>query len=192
MRKATTGKPNPRRAWIWGLALAGALVLAGGLWWFSVRQSASQNAPIEGAETLTVPARGHQEGSLRYDGDPPVGGVHNPVWINCGIYDTQLPLEKAVHSLEHGAVWITYRPDLGASEVERLRRLVRGRGYVLLSPYQYVPLPAPVMAVAWGVRLGVEQADDPRLARFLSRYANGPQTPEPGAACSGGEGRPIE
>ena len=33
--------------------------------------------------------------------------------------------------------------------------------------------------------------NDSRLAEFARRYANGPQSPEPGALCSGGVGSPI-
>ena len=42
------------------------------------------------------------------------------------------------------------------------------------------------MASAWGAQLRLEGADDPNLERFISSYRKGPQTPEPGATCSGG------
>lgn len=136
-------------------------------------------------QTFNAAQRGRQEGAIAYDQDPPSGGVHNPTWINCGAYESQVQLEKAVHSLEHGAVWITYVPDLPVEQVEELRALVEGRSYVLLSPYMYVPLAKPIIAVAWGVRLEVDDANDPRLAQFIQKCADGPQTPESGAPCSG-------
>ncbi len=174
------------RNWLWFIPV---LLVAGGLtYWFLGRSPTVSE--IEGVETLTV-EQGHQDGAIDYTDHPPAGGIHNPVWINCGVYDSQVQLEKAVHSLEHGAVWITYTPDLAASEVEMLRTLVGERPYVLLSPYMYVPLPKPIVAVAWGIRLAVDNASDPRLAQFLQKYVNGPQTPEPGAACTNGEGNPL-
>ncbi|NJK46019.1 MAG: DUF3105 domain-containing protein [Pleurocapsa sp. SU_196_0] len=69
------------------------------------------NRPDEGItdlETFTV-VRDHKEGRLTYDTNPPTGGIHNAAWQNCGIYDQQIALENAVHSLEHGAVWLTYQ-----------------------------------------------------------------------------------
>ncbi|MCP5096317.1 MAG: DUF3105 domain-containing protein, partial [Chloroflexi bacterium] len=42
---------------------------------------------------------------------------------------------NAVHSMEHGAVWITYQPDLPADEIIELQDLVRGQPFLLLSPY---------------------------------------------------------
>jgi hypothetical protein len=89
-----------------------------------------------------------------------------------------------VHSLEHGAVWITYRPDLPAADVQRLQALAAD-DYMLLSPYP--GLPAPVVATAWNHQLPLTGADDPRLPQFIRRFKNNPTTtPEFGATCSGG------
>jgi hypothetical protein len=171
------------------LAIVPGVLVAVGLIYFLTNRAGATN--IEGVVTQNFPAGQHQDGTIDYDQDPPMGGIHHPSWQNCGIYDSQIEVEKAVHSLEHGAVWITYQPDLATDQVEALRTLVKGRRYTLLSPYMYVPLNAPIIAVAWGARLEVQDASDPRLAQFLQKYVNGPQTPEPGAACSGGVGRPV-
>jgi hypothetical protein len=56
-------------------------------------------------------------GQVTYSVTPPVGGTHNATWMNCGIYDKPVANERAVHNLEHGAVWITYQPSLPPSEV---------------------------------------------------------------------------
>ena len=61
------------------------------------------------------------------------------MWQNCGVYDQPVEDSQAVHSMEHGAVWITYQPDLPAEQVDQLRDLVGGSGYVLLSPYVDLP-----------------------------------------------------
>ena len=135
-------------------------------------------------------ANQHTTAPVSYDQTPPVGGPHNPGWQNCGIYDQPVQNELGVHSMEHGAVWITYQPELDEAGVEQLRSLVRGRTYTLLSPYP--ELPSPVVASAWGVQVQVDSPDDPRLADFVRKYRNGQQTPEPGALCSSGVGTPIE
>ena len=151
----------------------------------------NRDESIKDLETFTV-VREHKEGRLTYDTNPPTGGVHNPAWQNCGIYDKQVALENAVHSMEHGAVWLTYQPNLDAAQVEKLRSLARGRGYMLVSPYIYGALQKPIYAVAWGLRVGVDSADDPRLPKFIAQYMNGKQTPELGAPCTGAIGSPTE
>jgi hypothetical protein len=90
--------------------------------------------------------------------------------------------------MEHGAVWITYQPDLSSDQVEALRNLAHDNTYVLVSPYP--DLPAPVVASAWGKQLQLDSANDPRLEQFVSAFREGPQTPEPGAPCIGGTGNP--
>ncbi|THF88952.1 DUF3105 domain-containing protein [Deinococcus sp. KSM4-11] len=139
---------------------------------------------IEGVQTYTYPAGDHRSGSLVYSETPPAGGAHNPIWQNCGVYSQPLYNEYAVHSLEHGAVWITYQPTLDAAQVDTLKKLVDGRPYTLLSPYD--GLPSPVVISAWGAQLKVDKADDSRLKAFLDKYEQGPTAPERGAACSGG------
>jgi hypothetical protein len=122
-----------------------------------------------------------------YPQSPPVGGPHNPIWQNCGFYSKPVRNEHAVHSMEHGAVWITYSPDLPEDQVEEIKSLTL-KNYVLVSPYP--GLPAPVVASAWGKQLRLDSANDPRLGQFVTTYRLGPQNPEPGAPCSGGVGSP--
>ena len=127
--------------------------------------------------------RDHTTQPVTYEQTPPVGGDHNPTWLNCGVYTAPVPNELAVHALEHGAVWVTYRSDLPAGEVERLVDVVPDT-YMVVSPFE--DLPAPVVASAWGAQLQLTGVDDPRLEEFITKYRQGAQTPEPGASCTGG------
>ena len=133
-------------------------------------------------------ARDHVTGAVTYQQTPPAGGPHASVWQNCGIYTSPVPNENAVHSLEHGAIWITYRPDLPANQLSDLRADVAGQPYGLLSPYP--GLPAPVVATVWGVQLKLQNAADPDLKAFIAKYADGSKAPEPGGECTGGIGTP--
>src|SRR4051794_4886664 len=63
-------------------------------------------------QTYTGLSRDHVQGTVNSPQVPPVGGAHAAVWLNCGIYDQPVPNENAVHSMEHGAAWFTYQPDL--------------------------------------------------------------------------------
>lgn len=125
----------------------------------------------------------HVQTPVKYAQSPPAGGKHNPIWLNCATYPTPVPNENAVHSMEHGAVWVTYRPGLPAAQVAALKRSIPST-YAVLSPFP--GLKAPVVASAWGKQLFLDGADDPRLAAFIRKYRQGSQAPEGGAACTGG------
>jgi len=158
----------------------------------SASSGSSRLAPadvgIKGVEHAKITDQTHTEDNVNYPENPPIGGPHNPVWQNCGFYSQPVQDENAVHSLEHGAVWITYSPDLPNDQVQTLRSLTASGKYLLVTPRE--DLPSPVVASAWGYQLKLDNANDPRLAQFLSKFIQGPQTLEPGAPCTGGTGDP--
>lgn len=131
-------------------------------------------SPIAGVQAFSVVAA-HSDAPQTYPQTPPVGGTHNPVWVPCGYYDKAVQVEMGVHSLEHGAVWITYRSDLPQSEVDRLATLARTQKFILVSPWDDT-LPTPVVASAWGLQLQLQAVSDPRLVQFILLYAgHGPE-----------------
>ncbi|MFF7363015.1 DUF3105 domain-containing protein [Streptomyces sp. NPDC008125] len=134
--------------------------------------------------------RNHVTHEVHYPMAPPVGGDHDPTWMNCDgdVYKTPLANVNAVHSLEHGAVWITYNGSASTDAVRTLAARVRATSFTLLSPYPGQS--GAVMLSAWGKQLTVDGPDDARVDRFLSAYVQGPQTPEPGAPCTGGLAAP--
>ncbi len=130
-------------------------------------------------------SRNHVTTHVKYAQSPPVGGNHNPLWQSCmgNVYTAQIANEHAVHSLEHGAVWITYRPGLEPAEIAKLVSKVRGKTYLMLSPYP--GLKSPISLQGWGYQLRVNSASDKRIASFIADLSN-KGAPEPGADCSGG------
>ena len=150
------------------------------------RQQSAAGAPGDVKTYEVGPAGQHTSGEVDYEQSPPAGGEHNPVWQNCGYYDKPVRDETAVHSLEHGAVWITYSPDLPQDQVTELKTIAEDRSYILVSPYPDMPSDTPVVASAWGKQVGLDGAEDPDLESFIQAYRQGPQTPEPGAVCTGG------
>ncbi len=100
-----------------------------------------------------------------------------------------------LRSLAHGAVWLSYHPDLPAEQLQRLRDLVdqaeaeRGEPLIILAPSPN--LYTNILATAWRVQLYLDDASDPRLRQFLKQYQGGPYTPEPGVACTDGVGQPT-
>ncbi len=187
VRRQSTGSGGSRRTYlivgaVIVLFVAGFVALAV----MDARQKSASSAPDDVKTYDVGPAGEHTEGDVDYDQTPPAGGPHNPVWQNCGFYDKPVRDENAVHSLEHGAVWITYSPDLPQNQVNELKNIAESESYVLVSPYDDLPDDTPVVASAWGKQVGLDGADDPDLENFIQAYQQGPQTPEPGAVCSGG------
>ncbi|HEU4812160.1 MAG TPA: DUF3105 domain-containing protein [Nocardioides sp.] len=129
---------------------------------------------------------GHTERDVDYEQVPPIGGPHDPAWLDCGRYDDPVRDENAVHDLEHGSIWITYDPDLAADDVDTLESVLPDNA--ILSPYD--GLPAPVVVTVWARQLQLTGVDDPRLEMFLETYADGRTSPEPFASCAGGVSEP--
>ncbi|GAA2145085.1 DUF3105 domain-containing protein [Kitasatospora kazusensis] len=145
---------------------------------------AAAKAPIPGVKTYDKLTRNHVQTKVNYPQVPPVGGDHNPVWLNCTgtVYDQPVVNENAVHSLEHGAVWVTYNGKATPADIKALSDRVKTTPYSLMSPY---PTEAGTITLtAWGTQLVLDSASDPRVAEFFTKYVQGPQTQEPGASCS--------
>lgn len=181
-------KENQRKWIIIGAVAVGVLGLA-----FLLYLNIRPEPPIKGVVQFPRPPRGHDNSVQFAYADypvPPAGGVHWDTWQNCGVYNEPIETGHAVHSLEHGAVWITYAPDLPTSDVAKLQSYVEGDPYLLLSPYP--DQPKKVVLTGWGVQLQLDDVNDSRIPRFIDRYRLGPYTPEPGAACDGGVGTPLD
>ena len=125
----------------------------------------------------------HREGDIEYGHQPPVGGLHDQISLECGFYDEPVRDENVGHSLEHGAVWLAYAPDLADEDVEVIRGLAQDNDEVLAAPYEGLDPGVAVVATAWARQLTLESVDDPRLAEFIAEYENGDQHPEPGVPC---------
>jgi len=142
-----------------------------------VNYRAQKNAELD--------AQTHKDGTLSYVTSPPVGGAHNAAWQNCmgDIYTAPIANEHAVHSLEHGAVWVTYKQGLPADQVAKLQEKVQGKDFMLMSPV--AGLDKNVSLQAWGYQLKVDTVDDSRIDDFI-RALRTNATVEPGATCSSG------
>ena len=144
---------------------------------------------IPGVTKKEYPAGLHVAGTQRvaYDQTPPFGGPHDQAWANCMgiVYSKPIRVENAVHSLEHGAVWITYNPDkVDAAGIDTLKQKVVGKGYTLMSPFP--GLQSAVSLQSWGHQLKLDSADDKRINQFITALRENSYGvyPEVGASCS--------
>lgn len=160
--------------------LVGVGVVYGG---YSIVADWRASQPPEGVDTTTNIASSHSEEPIDYgEGLPPVGGTHAGSRVQpCAFYDSQVPTELAVHSLEHGAIWITFLPDLPGEEVATLREYA-DQSKVLVSPYPGQP--SDVVVTAWGNQLEVASASDPDIEQFIRAFRGSRgDAPEPNAQC---------
>ncbi|HET8591228.1 MAG TPA: DUF3105 domain-containing protein, partial [Nakamurella sp.] len=130
----------------------------------------------------------HVQATQRVDYDmyPPVGGPHDGFWAACNgvVYTKPVRDENMVHTLEHGAVWIAYNPNtIAAGDLDILKGLVQDQQFMVMSPYPALT-DHPISLQAWGHRLQVDSASDPRVKEFITALRRNPYVyPEIGATC---------
>jgi hypothetical protein len=191
-KQAPVKKPFP-----WGFVAGSAVLvaaLAGILVYAAQNQGEGDKSSlkyaqkaISGLDNQKALDRGHTESAVTYPKQPsvpPVGGEHSGVAQSCQVYTEPIANEHAVHSLEHGAVWVTYDPaKLSAADVAKLKALVDGDPYRMMSPYP--GLKTAISLQAWGEQLFVDKVSDGRIKKFLELFTSGPQSPERGSTCQG-------
>ncbi len=143
--------------------------------------------PPEGVKVYPATTNATVEGGIDYARTPPTNGDHDPLWQNCGFYPEPIDERTAVHSMDHGVVWISYRPNLPQAQIDELRQYAE-EDYTIVAPYPN--LPAPVVATAWRVQLELDGAEDPRLRQFVGDFKNTELAPLSGNRCEGGVGEP--
>ncbi|MEO0492851.1 MAG: DUF3105 domain-containing protein [Actinomycetota bacterium] len=133
---------------------------------------------------------GHVLCEVEYASSPPTSGDHFPTWQNCGFYTEPVRDETAVHSLEHGAIWIAYDPELDALTQDEIATVVGLDDHYLASPYP--GLANPIVLTAWQRQLAVESMSDPAVAEFIDRQLGrvSETAPEAGVSCGNAVGAP--
>lgn len=110
---------------IWIIAILLAVVTA--VWlivWFVMRNA--KNAPGVSYEEV-----GREHIGLNaplpkpYDSNPPSSGAHYSSPANSGVYDYEVNDKIFIHNLEHGSIWIAYRPSVSAQVIEDLKGIVK-------------------------------------------------------------------
>ncbi len=176
-----------------GISITLALIVLGAIGFAGVNYVRDRNlnqAPA-GVKVFSYASANHIEGNIDYWAQPdykgeipPAGGAHNSTPQQCDVYTQPIRQENAIHSLEHGAVWITYQPGLSSDQVSNLAGIVKGDPYLMLSPY--TGLPAPIVLTAWNHQLQMQSFDKDTVEQFIRSYKTKQGvTPELGASCAG-------
>jgi len=175
--------PWPKRA----AQIVGVLVVLGLIGIVLFTKPELRGVP-DGTDTVAITTSEHVSGNVYGLTDVPAGGAMDEIWQNCGFYDTQVRAENVVHSMEHGAVWVAYDPNLAPDEISRLRGFANPIEKVLVSPI--AGQDASIIVSAWGRQLELNDTLDERLAQFVNEFTGASSAPEPGGRCNGGVGQP--
>lgn len=136
-----------------------------------------QSFPSEGTEHVVSGS------NIDYRRLPPLSGPHYPNPVEVGFYEQPRALGNLVHSLEHGAIVVYYRPDALTDEARTsLNRWVRNRtdpwGSVIVTPYPYEDPDAPYTLTAWRNMLTMEEYDVDVMRAFCAEFiGRGPENP---------------
>lgn len=120
-----------------------------------------------------------------YPSVPPTSGPHNEIPFGAGVYGTPPPIDRVIHSLEHGAAIVWYSPDASGEELARLRSFYEDADVgsrVIVAPYDYpdqgaagsLPSGSQMALVAWHKMQTCSSVDLAAAFGFTSTYAAPP------------------
>lgn len=123
----------------------------------------------EVAGVVKPPNRGRDHvANATYDTPTPTSGPHSTSAPSCGVVGQSLPLDLAVHALEHGAVVVWHRPDLDDEALgQAIDLLAEWDSHWILSPNPGIE--EPFVATAWN-RLKAYDEPDEGLREFVDTY----------------------
>lgn len=147
-----------------------ALVLGVLTWFFFFRTQAPTE--IAGTRIMNFSTSGvnvHRTGSLEYETTPPVSGPHAPQPAACGTHAEPISDEEQVHTLEHGAVGIQYRPDLDPEQIAVIEELVAGYDtHVFSAPHP--GMEPNVVVSSWGKKIELDSARTQVIRAYIRAF----------------------
>lgn len=158
---------------IWIIVLA---VIAGGVYGLVIlQQQANKNKPgveyPDQGQQHIAPGQTHDP----YNSNPPTSGPHYEQPAPWGVYDKELPDEQLIHNLEHGGIWISYKPGLDEEAINQLKDITDDYSVKLIM----TPRPqndSSVAVAAWQRLLKLDSFDKDQIKSFIKAFINkGPE-----------------
>lgn len=137
----------------------------------------------------------HVNPPVSFATSPSTGGDHYGFWQNCGFYTEMVVEGAATHTLEHGAIWITYNADVVSNDdLAALEALSAGNGKLIITPYDQDDT---IILSAWGVQQrGVAPPSTAEgsaaITEFINSWVDNPELVEAGVSCNGSAGVPPD
>lgn len=170
--EAEQGRGARRASHRRGLWFFGVSLVALAVFWFVTRPPAPRSVPSSAVRAASAagcsaaapqfdskPSRAHLSAGEDpdYTEHPTTAGAHNPIPLPSQPRVNHEPVDEtaAVHSLEHSAVIVYYRPvgDGGVDQavVDRLAAVVPTLPYTYLIPYPDLPAGQGLVITAWNM-----------------------------------------
>lgn len=174
-KRASEGRARTaKKALIWAVAL-GALVVFG----YFVVVPAFDPSPDYGEPEIFATQHDIQgqthipigASHPPYNSNPPSSGWHYEQPANWGYYTRELPDEQLVHNLEHGGIWIAYRPTLDAGIVERMEEASKPWSRrIIMEPRSANDADIALVAWEWVDTFSASEFSEKRLVDFIKEY----------------------
>jgi len=174
-RERRMGKTKKYAVWVISL---GVIAVAG---WFGIQAITPEPLDKDYSRVMSLEGSSHvNEGTrVAYQSNPATSGNHWSTPLRDGIYDTEKPDEGAIHGLEHGRIWITYKPNIGPEAITALKDALKGQFGIIMNPR--AANDNDIALAAW-MRLDTFNlnedgtVDAKRILDFIQRYRNkGPE-----------------
>lgn len=154
-------------------------LLAIGLFGYGLVLLISRSAESRPGESFTIQGKEHievGETHSEYNSNPPTSGSHYGDAVDWGVYQDELTDENAVHSLEHGGIWISYQSDIDEDTKQKLEAIgTQYSGSVVVSPRSKND--SRIAIASWGRLEKLSAFDEQLIVEFIKLNKN--QSPEP-------------
>ena len=125
----------------------------------------------------------HVESAVAYDSTPPVAGPHSQRPAECGTHARPISNENLVHTLEHGAVGIVYRPDTDVEQIEEIEGIVRSYDSHTFSAPFSEEMETQFAVLAWGHMMRLDELDETAVRNYIAEFRQGGDAPEAFQDC---------
>lgn len=174
--KRRESKQKTRKIFRWGLVL----ILASAAVWGASKLLKGGPVSTTPINVQFFPAQSHNhiatgEAHPNYNSNPPTGGWHYNQPAAAGIYDTELPDEQVVHNLEHGHVWISYRPALDKDSVNKIADIaISYSSKIIVTPR--AKNDSLIAVAAWEHLMKLDSFQGDKILAFIKQFRNkGPE-----------------
>lgn len=164
------------------------LIIGGGIYWFAKRSGEKIAERKIYAVQIADQGRNHiavGASHPAYNSNPPTSGWHYGEWESKGVYKEQQLDEGLIHNLEHGYIWISYRPDAAPEIIKQLESFYGIGKKIIVEPRKENDKIVVLAAWNWLDKFDSESKEKlndgeiKRIGDFIDQYIN--QGPEPNA-----------
>lgn len=157
------------------------LFISAGIYWFTKRSREKISERKIYAINIEDQGRAHIDVVVShpaYNSNPPTSGWHYEEWESKGIYKEQQSDEGIVHNLEHGYIWISYKPDANPEIIRQLENFYGFGKKIIVEPRKENDKSIAIAAWNWLDKFNPESKEKlndnelKRIGDFIDEYIN--------------------